>query len=182
MLKLAIVALSVSVLAVPAMAQKMGMINRNAPTIEQKMDLGKTGTISLKYTGISWGAGAWAEALQDEEKRDQARARINKTADSSPLGSLVCSKDMVIGDVAVAAGSYDFAFKLDDDFAWQVALKKDGDTTSIPLSLMETEEASKRLVLSLYAGDEDFTGGLNVAFGTDFGMLTIAAAPNKDQG
>ncbi|MFH0945007.1 MAG: hypothetical protein V2A76_07400 [Planctomycetota bacterium] len=181
MLKFAFIVLSLGLFALPATAQKMGMINRNAPAIEQKMDLGSTGTVSLKYTGITWGAGAWAKALEDEGKRDQARQRINQTADKSPLGSFECSKDVQIDDVLVPAGKYDLAFKLDDDFAWQIALAKEGSSISIPLTLTQAEEASKRLVVSVYAGDEDFTGGLYVAFGMDSGMLSITPAPEEDQ-
>ncbi|MFH1573307.1 MAG: hypothetical protein ABIG68_04950 [Acidobacteriota bacterium] len=168
-------------LATTATAQRMGSINRNVPTIEQKIDLGPTGTIKLSYSGISWGSGSWAKSLGNEERQSAMRDRINQSADQNPLGSFECSKDVKIGDVMVPAGSYKLAFKLDEEFAWQLVLAQGEQSIPVPLSLMETEEQSKRLVLSLYAGDEDFTGGLYLAFGEHFGMMTIAPAPKKDK-
>lgn len=43
-------------LATPAFAQKMGGSNRNAPTLEQSIQVGGQ-KMSLNYTSITWASG-----------------------------------------------------------------------------------------------------------------------------
>jgi len=168
--------LALCALSGPASAQRMGMINQNAPSIEQKMDLGKTGVIELSYAGINFGQGNWASTLEDEKRREGMRTRINSTADQAPLGTFSTTKNIKLGETSVQAGEYDLAFKLNDEFEWELSLTSDDAKATVPLELADTEELSKRLVLSVYAGDEDFTGGLYLAFGQRFGMLSITPA------
>ena len=166
-------AIAVCALSLPASAQRMGSSNNNAPTIEQKIDLGQTGTLELTYTGITFGQGAWASALKDEKRRERMRTRINSTADTNPLGSFSFSKSVMIGETSVAAGDYKLAFKLNDAYEWELVLAGSDSSTSVPLTMTDNPEPSKRLVISLYAGDEDFTAGLYLAFGQKLTMLTI---------
>ncbi|MFO0980328.1 MAG: hypothetical protein U1E76_01065 [Planctomycetota bacterium] len=67
----------------PAFAQKMGSANRNAPTINQTITFGKD-TIEISYISITWAEGNWAKSLEDEAKKAQMRAGINKSSRDQP--------------------------------------------------------------------------------------------------
>lgn len=166
-------------LAAPAAAQKMGSTNRSAPRIEQSIQLGAAGKVTLNYIGITWGGGRWAESLESEETRAEMRGHINQAADRSPIGNLEVENDVTIGSTSVPAGNYKLSFKLDEDFNWQMNLSGD-ETITIPLELMEGEEHSTRLVVALYAGEEDGTAGVYLSFGNRMGMLTIAPAADEE--
>lgn len=159
-----------------AEAQKMGMTNRNAPNIEQKMDLGSTGKLELSYTAITWAGGNWAKSLEDDQAKERMRGRINGAAKSNPLGKFVCDKDVKIGETRIAAGSYDMGFTLDDEYNWQFTLIQGDEVQHLALDLMDQEDASKRLTMTLFAGDEDFTGGIWLAFGNSAAVLPVFPA------
>lgn len=180
MKRFATLALTVSLFAADASAQKMGATNTNAPEIEQAIDLGQTGRVELSYTAITWAAGRWAKTLENEDRRDGMRKRINGEAKNSPLGYFSAGSDIMLGDVRVAEGDYKLGFTLDDDFKWRMTLFSGDDEIHVPLGLTESPMESKRLIVSLYAGDEDFTGGIYVAFGKESGDVSIKAA--ADQG
>lgn len=170
---------SVALFAADAAAQRMGSSNANAPRIEQVIDLGTTGKVRLNYIAITWGKGQWARALENEETRERVRDRINRAADQAPLGSFECTQDVLVGGVLVPAGDYALSFQLDEEFRWQMVLSSEENTVRIPLALQDNPQPSKRLVCALYAGDEDFTGGIYLAFGGWFGMLSIEP-PRKE--
>lgn len=175
MKRLALTLIAAGFLAVPALAQKMGSSNRNAPTVKQSITLDPIGTVSLDYTAIQFGSGRWAATLENEQTRDQMRERINGQANATPLAAFTTEKDVDIGGKHVPAGTYKMSFTISDDYKWQVTLIGD-ETITIPLNLEKTEMASKRLVCSLHAGDEDGTAGVYIAFGEQWGLLTIKAA------
>ena len=81
--------LGVSLLAVPAMAQRM--TTPNAPTVGQSIQLTEAGSIELSYVAISWNSGRWADSLANEETREGMRDMINQAASAQPLGSLKAS-------------------------------------------------------------------------------------------
>jgi len=179
-----ILAAAAALLAPSALGQKQGATNNNAPEIEQAIDLGSTGRVELTYTGITWAGGRWAKSLEDESRRDRLRARINGGAKSAPLGYFSTGNDVTVGGVRVNEGDYKLGFTLDDDFKWQITLFGTDAEIDIPLALMKVgeEEESKRLICTLYAGDEDFTGGIYIAFGDQMGSLDIKAAPTREEG
>lgn len=164
--------LALAVFAGSATAQKMGGTNANAPSINQTIEL-EDADIEIGYFAITYASGRWAKALEDEGSRDQMRQMINSRADRAPLGSFETSADLEVGGVHVPEGEYRLAFKLDDKFQWQMVLTGDEGEIHIPLQLMDNPDPSKRLVISIYAGDEDGTAGLYLAFGGKFGMLSI---------
>ena len=148
----------------PALAQKMGGTNTNAPDIQQSIQLGKRGRIAISYQAITWSGGRWAKALQDETTRDAMRNRINAAAKEFPLGSLETDRDLNIGQGSIPAGRYALSFQLDENFAWQLVLGSE-KTYSFDLPLANSSKVMKRLTLHLDAGEEDFTASLTVAFG-----------------
>lgn len=171
--RFAAVAALVSVTNSPALAQRMGSTNKNAPAITQSIELSGQ-TIGMTYTAITWAGGQWATALADEATRGEWRTRINDGAVKSPLGSFKCSTAITIGETKVAAGAYKLAFTLDEKFVWQLALIGETATVNVALSLKEVEESSKRLGLSLRAGDKDGSAEIAVAFGKSRTVLAIA--------
>ena len=164
--------LAVALIAGSASAQKMGATNNNAPRMEQSIELGNAG-IELNYTSITMAGGRWKQTLENEASRDRMRDRINNTAERAPLGSLELTDDCEINGVAVAEGSYDLCFKLDDNFKWQIVVFNDETRATIPLELSAAPEPSKRLILAMHAGQEDGTAEVYVAFGDEYGTLTI---------
>ena len=170
------IAAAIALLAVPVTAQKMGHSNANAPTVGQSLNLAEKGTVELSYTSITWANGTWAKQLANEATRDQKRSEINEAAKSAPLGSFTTSVDLVINHVPVSAGTHQLAFTLNERFQWQIVLIKDGKQAALRLSLAANPIQSKRLVLALIAGDEDFTGRMFVTFGDRAAQFSIAVA------
>ncbi len=175
MKRLALTLVAFGFLAVPTLAQKMGATNRNAPAVKQTITLDTLGTLSLDYTAITFGSGRWAASLENEETRDRMRERINQQANDTPLAAFTTEKDVEFGGKNVPAGKYQMSFTISDDYKWQVTLTGE-ETISIPLTLEQTEMASKRLVVSLHAGDEDGTAGIYIAFGQQWGLVAIKPA------
>jgi len=174
--RLATVVGAVALLSAPAMAQKMGSTNKNAPAIRQTYTVGNQ-SIELGYTAITWATGQWAAALKDEASRGEWRARINDSAPKSPLGSLKLTTALNIGGVKVDPGAWKVGFTLNDEFAWQITLIGEGGATlQVPLALKEVDESQKRLMLALAAGDEDGTAKIVVAFGNSRCNLVLAPA------
>jgi hypothetical protein len=101
------------------------------------------------------------------------RERINKAAANQPLGSLKTSHDVTIGATPVPAGDYALAFTLDDGGRWQMSLTSAAGRRDVALALAAAPSPSKRLVLSLHAGDADFTAALSVAFGNQSGRVAV---------
>ncbi len=157
--------LGLSLLASPLMAQRMGHGNTNAPTITQSIDLGEQGSVELVYGSIAWASGRWAEQLANEETRAGMRDMINTEAVANPLGSFKTSADLAVGGKRVAAGSYNLAFVLNEEYQWQMVLSAEENSIALPLQYGFNPIPSKRLILALLAGDEDFTARLLVAFG-----------------
>ncbi len=161
---LSIVALALAVIAPTLSAQKMGMSNNNAPTCTSAIAFGEKGSVEIKYTAITWGAGAWAKQITDPQRGERMRDRINKTAEAQPLGELKASADVTIGGKKVAAGTYKLYFTVDKDAKWTLVLAGKESKIEWLLDLKEGTENS-RLGLALAAGKEDDTGEFTVQFG-----------------
>ena len=177
MKKLLYPVLGLSLLATPLMAQRMGHGNTHAPTIAQSINLGEQGSLELVYTSIAWASGRWADQLANEDTRAGMRDMINGEAGANPLGSLKTSVDLVIDGQRVLAGSYSLAFMLDEKYQWQIVLSAEANSVALPLKYGFNAIESKRLILALLAGDEDFTGRILVAFGDKAAHLPIGIAP-----
>lgn len=161
-------------LCTPAFAQKMGSRNRNAPTIKQSITVGGQ-TLSLDYTSIAWGN--TVEMCMDKEKGADARAMVNQNAERTPLASLTLSADCKCGELLLPAGEYKVAFTIDDDCNWSLNFMGKEKHT-MKLALMDSGEQSKRLLLCLYAGDEE-GAGVYVSFGKKMCMLNFAPVKDK---
>ena len=158
-------------LCVPAFAQKMGMTNSDAPTVKQTVAAGDA-KISLDYTSITWATGKTMTAIMDKEKGARFRTRINEGASESPLGSLNTSVDLMCGNEHIPAGEYKVYFTITDDLAWQINFQGKEKTHTVKLELADSGHESKRLLLCLYAGDDD-GAGVYVSFGKMAGMLSL---------
>jgi hypothetical protein len=97
-----------------------------------------------------------------------------------PLGSLKASVDLSIAGQRVSAGEYSLAFKLDDNYQWAIALSSEGGSVNLPLVTGESPMESKRLVIALLAGEEDFSGLMLVAFGSQICPLPIGIAAAEE--
>lgn len=167
-----------ALLCSPALAQRMGGINRNAPTVQQTVTAGDT-KVSLDYTSIHWGRGEWAEAAMDKENGAASRKRINDGATREPLGNFSTSVDVTCGSLKIPAGKYKIAFTISDACEWEINFIGD-QTMKMKLPLMDTEMAHNRLLLCLYAeGEKSF--GSYVAFGNQFATLTFAPSGGNEK-
>lgn len=173
--KIAGASLLLLVVNATAFGQKTGMSNRNAPKVSQSMVFGEQ-TIELSYISITWGEGQWAKQIGDDAAKAAARERLNKLAESAPLGTFKTSVALTVGGQKVAAGEYKLRFTLDDKFKWQIVLASDAATVTLPLDLKSVDEESRRLRVLLLAGDKDNTGEIHVAFGKN--RCTLPVAPD----
>lgn len=168
-------------LCTPVFAQKSGMTNQNAPTVQQTIVAGDA-KISLDYTSITWASGQTMTRLMDKEGGQKARIRTNEMAPKSPLGKLTTSVDVKCGELVLAAGEYQIFFTIDESLAWSINFQGKDKTHTMKLELADAGgHEHKRLLLSLYAGDEA-GAGVYVAFGKQAGMLSLvpqAAEPKK---
>ena len=167
-----------SALCAPAFAQKMGSSNSNAPTVKQTVMAGEA-KISLDYTSITWASGATMGRILDKEGGAKVRARTNDTASKAPLGALSTSVDLMCGDVHLPAGEYQVYFTITEDLAWQINFQGKDKTHTMKLDLANSDHESKRLMLCLYAGEEE-GAGVYVAFGKQSGMLSLKPHSGKE--
>jgi hypothetical protein len=162
-------------LCAPAFAQKMGMANNDAQTIKQTLMAGEA-KISLDYTSITWASGQTMTMLMDKEKGAKARQRINATAKEAPLGSFSTSVDVMIGSLKVPAGEYKLGFTITENLEWEINFMGK-ETLTLKLDLQDNKAMPhKRLLCSLFAGDDSSTAGVYVAFGEKWCILNIAPA------
>jgi len=164
-------------LCAPAFAQKMGSTNTNAPTVKQTVMAGDA-KISLDYTSITWADGRTMGRIMDKEAGARVRARINESASESPLGSLNTSVDLMCGDLHIPSGEYKVYFTITDDLAWQINFMGKDKTHTMSLPLNDSDHESKRLLMCLYAG-EDEGAGVYVSFGKHSGMLDLKPAEKQ---
>ena len=173
--KIVVAALLVACTGTPALAQRMGSANRNAPQVTQGITLGAA-KLDLNYTSITWASGQWAAQLANDASKAAFRDNLNAAAAKAPLGALTTTAAFTIGGQKVEAGTYKLAFTLDDKYQWQITLSNDAGSVVIPLPLKTVEEDSRRLVTSLRAGEQDFTAEIVVAFGKSRCALPVSAA------
>src|SRR5690242_10974473 len=160
-------------MAVPAAAQKSGMINRNAPKLTQSFTVGDA-KIQLDYTSIAWGQGQAFNAAMDKNGGDH-RKEINELAKNQPIGSFNTSVDLTCGDVKIPAGEYKLGFTITDNMEWQMTFMGK-DTINVKLPLTDSKDhQSNMLVCSLFAGERG-SASCYVAFGQKSCVITFTAA------
>ena len=176
MKKLLYTTVGLSLLVAPSLAQRQG--NPNAPVIGQSIDFAGQGSLELSYASINWAGDRWAGMLSNEATRDQMRAMINGS--DEPLGSLKASVDLSIASQRVSAGDYRMAMKLDENYQWEIVLSGEGDSVNLPLITGQSPMESKRLVIAILAGEEDLSGLMLVAFGSQICQLSIGVAAAEE--
>lgn len=166
-------------LCVPAVAQRQGSSNSNAPEIKQSIAAGEA-KISLNYTSITWASGRTMTALMDKEKGGRTRERVNGNAAGNPLAAFTTSVPLQCGDLHLPAGDYKVFFTIGDDLAWSINFMMGDKTMTMKLNLMDSGMESKRLLLCLYAGDDD-GAGVYVSFGKQMTMLAFKPEAAKTE-
>lgn len=158
-------------LCIPAVAQKSGMTNNNAPTIKQSIVAGDA-KISLDYTSITWAQGQFMQRLTDKtEVGTKARARNNDMASKSPMGTFSSSTALKVGELNLPAGEYQVFFTINDDLTWNLNFAAKDKVHTTKLALMDNPGRDhKQLVMSLYAADQT-TVGIYLGFGKQGGMI-----------
>ena len=174
--KLLTLALAAS-LCTPLLAQKMGSTNTNAPSVKQTVMAGEH-EISLDYISITWASGKTMTTLMDKEKGGRARDRVNNMAKDAPLGTFSCSSAVKCGDLMLPAGEYNVFFTISPELEWHINFMADEKVHTHKLQLSEGHEESKRLMLCMYAADND-GAGVYVAFGKKMGFLTFTPQVEK---
>ncbi|GAB4161351.1 MAG: hypothetical protein Fur0037_28000 [Planctomycetota bacterium] len=169
-----------AVLVAPALAQKTGSVNRNAPTVKQTVE-NAGAKFSLDYTSITWATGRTIKAAMDKEQGANLRQYINNMAKSQPLGAFTTSVDVACGSLKLAAGSYKVAFTINEDLQWEINFMQDDEIQKMPLDLMDSGDNSRRLLMCLYAGDEK-GAGVYIAFGKKMAILAIQPAEGETKG
>ncbi|MCA8974487.1 MAG: hypothetical protein KDC98_07180 [Planctomycetes bacterium] len=165
-------------LCTPAFAQKTGSSNRGAPEVKQSVKSGGQ-TFDLDYTSITWARGSTMESAMDKENGGDTRARINGAATKMPIGSFKNSAACKCGDLELPAGEYKVYYTINDDCEWQINFQSgDHKAKTMKLPLMDNHEASKRLMMCLFAGD-DAGAGVYIAFGMKFCVLTFEPMADK---
>ena len=97
----------------------------------------------------------------------------------NPLATFKSTVACKCGDLELAAGEYGVYYSITDDCKWQINFKaKDKDAQTMTLPLSDSEHASKRLMMCLYAGDNGGAGAY-VAFGTQSCMLEFEPVKEK---
>jgi len=167
-------------LTTPSFAQRMGSLNRNAPTVKQSVEAGQA-KISLNYTSINWGDGRTMKMVSDKENGARARQMVNGSAAENPIAQFSSSVNVDCGELHIPAGDYKVYFTVDDDCVWHINFHaKDAEKAlSMKLDLMPSDHQSKNLLMCLYA--EDDGAGVYLSFGTHSGMLSIKPAAKKDK-
>lgn len=179
MMKLFPLALGLLLMA-PVAAQRMGSTNANAPTISASIEYASGVKVSCEYLAITWAQGRTMGALMDDSERGQrTRKRINDSAPEQPLGEFSTSTDLKVGDKVLAAGEYKIYFTITEKREWQINFGGEKDTVTITLPLQDSPMESKRLLLGLYAAEGE-AAGLYVAFGKQSGDLAIMPHKAKD--
>ncbi len=149
-------------LALPAVAQKMGGTNQDAPRVSQTVAYGNS-KISLDYWSVTWAEGKFMDRLGDERMRDY----INKKADEQPLGDVKLDAALKISNQVVAAGAYSLAFKVHTSgrFYLELKAKKGDEVHRWGLRLTDSDDHSNRLKIVLTAGQKKGACDLEIRFG-----------------
>jgi hypothetical protein len=162
------------VMAAPAVAQKSGRANQNAPAVAQSVTMGDN-KVSLNYTAIAWVRGEIVKQAMDKAGGAETRKQINDLAKSQPVGTFTTSVDLTCGDLKIPAGEYKLGFTINENCEWEINfMGKDTLTMKLPLT-DNKEKPAAMLVCSLHVADRS-SAGCYVAFGDKQGMLTFKPA------
>ncbi len=169
-------------LVAPISAQQMGMVNRDAPKVEQKIEFNNGNELEISYTAINWAQGKFAERV----KSDAAfRNMVNTNAKQNPIGSFDLAGDATIGGKKVMAGHYGLHFLVNDNGGWQMALShKKGDEvelTTWDLDLSKSDKLKKRLSIVLSAADEADQCHVELHFGNMAVEISAQVMPATKQ-
>ena len=157
--------LALVLLAVPAQAQISGSINRDAPTVSRSIQFKDLGTLTVKYTAIHFGKGAWQGILKNTGRHEG----FNKRAESRPIGSIKTTVVATASGREIPAGNYDLFFTVSEQAGFILNLKNKGDSEAKPIrwrmAMTETKTKNTRFDISLNPGAKAGTCSITIAFG-----------------
>jgi len=178
--------LSLALAAAPIAAQRMGSVNRNAPTAGCFIEFAGGNRLDVSYQAITLAQGRFMSRLQELRKQDDKEQvegfveRFNVRAKDEPLGKLKVTGKITLGKTEVAAGEYRLAFMLDEEVHWKVVIldTEQKAKASWSLDTKAPKATARRLSMWLVAGDQ---GGadLGIAFGDVASKLTVTTGPGK---
>lgn len=170
--------------ATPLAAQRMGSINRNAPTAGCFIEFANGNRIQVSYQAITLAQGKFMRRLEDLRNQDDKERvegyveRFNATAQRQPLGKLKIAGKITVGGKEVPAGEYGLAFMLDEKVNWKVVILDSDQKTkaSWKLETKAPKATARRLGMWLAAGEVG-TADLRIAFGDVSTKLAVATPP-----
>ena len=175
-----LLALSI-VLASPAVAQRMGGTNNNAPTLTQSFAGGDL-EVQVEYRAITWAGGNFMTTVMDKEKGERYRSFVNSKAAGSPLGSLRTETALKIGDQDLPKGLYSLYFTIDDNAKWHMHAQdetKKSNHFEWTLELKTTKKSRSRLQVLLLPADEVGSCDIDIAFGSMQGSVAVTKSTKK---
>ncbi len=171
--------LALAVAATPAVAQKTGSVNRNAPEVKQTIQMGDN-SLTLNYTAITWAEGSTMAKAKDDEK---VREYINNKAESAPLGMVKNTMAVEVAGKTIPVGSHDLFFTIHESGSWLLNLRSQADKTkkmTWRLALQSNEEMPHdRLVMSLFCSG-NAGAGIYLGFGPQMMMINVKPAKNEN--
>jgi hypothetical protein len=92
------------------------------------------GSVDLRYKSLHWNPAAYARLMSDAAIRDRVNAGVWNDIGSAELGF-----DLVIGDKALAKGSYRFGLNLDGEDAFSLILTSGEQRLVVPLDVAKSD-------------------------------------------
>lgn len=183
-MKAAITLLSLTLaVGTPAVAQKMGGTNHNAPMLTQTFTSDDESVdFVIEYTAITWAEGQFMRRVMDKENGSRVREHVNRVAPSQPLGSLRADSPLSIGGTNVPKGMYSLYFTIGDDLVWSVNLQDEKDESTVftwKLSLDEVKKKHSRLRVLLAPAESARNAELEVSFGNMQGSLEVSRGSDE---
>jgi hypothetical protein len=164
------ISLALAVLAVPAVAQVRGSINRDAPTVSRSVSFKNAASLSVSYTAIRFGEGAWQGIL----KNTKGHEGFNKFAANKPIGSIKTSVTATASGREIPAGHYDLFFTVHEQAGFILNLKNKDDENAKPIrwrmAMSDTDSKSDRFSINLEPGSK--AGSCTIAF--SFGKKSVS--------
>jgi len=172
----------------PATTLSAQNTNQDAPRATHKLEFGGDAPLSLSvsYQQLSLAGGQSLKSLTSKGPRgDAIRKFYNEQYLPNFLkGKLVTEQAMGLQGKPLAAGSYGFTFRIDDELKWHLVISSDDeDVLVLPLNPDDRggSPARRLTVEPIAANDDQPQGHLVIRYGQLFARVPFAA-PEKGPG
>ena len=172
--------LTLVLLAVPVVAQVKGSINRDAPTVTRSIQFKNSGALTVKYTAIHFGEGAWRGII----KNTGSHERFNKGAENRPIGSIKTTVVATASGREIPVGNYDLFFTVNERSGFILNLKNKGDSEAKSIrwrmAMTETMTKNTRFDISLNPGAKAGSCSITIAFGQKSVTVPLKLGAKKE--